>query len=476
MSRIRLARLGYAVAVGMLAAGAFAAPALAATGTVQGVFTTSTGIPIANASVTAYSVEGDRLKDTTTNSAGGYRLTSLPAGGIQPQFNSNGLEHWSPGVTDQEQATTYPLAAGGTLTVDEKQPATGTIAGHFSGAPVPYANVTATGIDSRTWLNSSTDEQGAYAIEALPGTFKVSVKWDSALQWFKVSVKWDSALQWAVQAADEDAATTVTVTAGQTITVDDHKLPTGTVGGHLTTSDGSPLADTRVTLCRGQDQVGWATTEAEGDYSLGEALAGGDYTVPYTAGDGPEIYVPGTADPANAREFTVVAGQQTTIDDTRPLPATVHGTLTGGDGSPKAGYQVTVALVSTDNWVQANATTGADGAWTVRDVTPGDYRVSFVGPDGGRSQWAYGKSTEDTATLIPVPGGGDITVDDTWLPGATLVVNAVDAATGAPVDDCCVWITSPGDGSGCATTGGLTTVTDLPGGSYQMAATPGEGS
>lgn len=466
MSRIRLARLGYAVAVGMLVAGAFAAPALAATGTVQGVFTTSTGIPIADASVTAYSGEGDWLTDTTTNSTGSYRLTGVTAGGIQLQFNSNGLEHWSPGVIDQEQATTYQLAANGTLTVNEKQPATGTIAGHFSGAngePVPFANITAKGVGSGRRLDGHTDEQGAYSIRVLPGTYKVSFRWDSAVQW-------------AVQAADEEAAATVTVTAGQTTTVDDHKLPTGTAGGRLTASDGSPLADTSVTLHRGQDQVGWALTDAEGNYSLGEALAGDDYTVSYSADGGPDIYVPGTADPAKARKFAVVAGQQTTIDDTRPLPATVHGTLTDGAGRPKAGYQVTVALASNDNWIQLNTTTGADGTWTVRDVTPGDYRVSFVGPDGGRSQWAYGKSTEDTATLIPVPGGGDITVDDSWLPGATLVVNAVDAATGAPVGDYCVWVTSPGDGSGCATAGGQATVTDLPGGSYHMSATPGEGS
>nr|WP_296073517.1 carboxypeptidase regulatory-like domain-containing protein [uncultured Actinoplanes sp.] len=466
MSRIRLARLGSAVAVGVLVAGAFAAPALAATGTVQGVFTTSTGTPIAGAGVTVYSGEGDWLADTTTNTAGSYRLSGVTAGGVQLQFNNNGLEHWSPGVRDQEHATTYSLAAGGTLTVNETQPATGTIAGRFSdasGGPVPYANITVKDVGSWAWLYGYTDEQGAYSIEALPGSYKVSFKWDSAEQW-------------AVQAAGEDAATVVTVTAGRTTTVDDHKLATGTAGGHLTASDGSPLADARITLRRGEEQVGWATTDEEGNYSLGEALSGDGYTVSYAVSDGPEIYVPGTADPAKARKITIVAGQQTTIDDTQPLPATVHGTLAGTDHSPKAGYQVTVALASNDNWVQFNGTTDADGTWTVRGVPPGDYRVSFVGPDGGRSQWAYGKSSEETASLIPVPGGGDVTVDDTWLAGATLVVDAVDATTGAPVTDYCVSITSPGDGSGCATTGSRITITDLPGGDYQLSATPGEGS
>jgi hypothetical protein len=169
MSRIGLARLGSAVAVGVLVAGAFAAPAFAAGGTVQGIFTTNTGTPIDGASVTAYSADGNWLQDATTNSAGSYRLTGVTAGGVQLEFNNNGLEHWSPGVLDQEHAMTYTLAAGGTLTVNETQPATGTIVGHFtdaSGEPVPYANVTVKNVDTWTWLDGYTDDQGNYSVGA----------------------------------------------------------------------------------------------------------------------------------------------------------------------------------------------------------------------------------------------------------------------------------------------------------------------
>ena len=427
MGHFRMARLGSAVAVGVLVAGVFAVPASAAgTGTVQGVLTTGTGTPI--------------------------------AGGVKLQFNN--------GVLGEPEATTYTLTDGGTLTVDEKQPATGAIAGHLTdaaGQPAPWAGIAVRSVDTSAFINGYTDDQGAYTIDALPGRYRLSFRWDSATQW-------------AVQAATEEAATVITVTAGATTTVDDHKLPTGTAGGRLTASDGTPLAGVSVTLHRGGDNIGWATTDDDGAYSLGEVLAGDDYTVSYSVDGGADVYVPGTVDPAKARKFAIVPGRRTTIDDSRPVPSAVHGRLTAGDGSPKAGYQVTVALASNDNWVQLTTRTGDDGAWSVHGVFPGDYRVSFVGPDGGRTQWAYGKSTEDTATLVPIAAGSDVPVDDTWPAGATLVVNAVDATTGAPVTDYCIWVTVPGDGSGCAATGSQVTVTDLAAGAFNLQATPGENS
>jgi hypothetical protein len=90
-------------------------------------------------------------------------------------------------------------------------------------------------------------------------------------------------------------------------------------------------------------------------------------------------------------------------------------------------------------------------------------------------QWAYGAGTAADATLITVEAGASVTVDDTWLPGATLVINAVDATTGAPVNDFCVWVMAPRDAEGC-TTGSQVTVSDLPGGSFLVSVSPGASS
>ena len=455
-----MARFGFAAVSGLLAVGALSAPAAAAgTGTVQGVFTTSTGTPIPGASVTAYSDDGGWQDQATTDATGHYRLTGVAAGGVELQFDNGGLVHWAPGVRDPDAATSYQLAAGGTLTVDEKQPATGHLAGTFD---EPYAEVTAVGVDYPDYLYGNTDGDGAYDVEVLPGTYQVSFRWASAEQW-------------AVQAADQGSATTFTVTAGQTTTVDDHQLPTGTAGGRLTASDGSPLGGVTMTLRRGGRQLGYGFTDEDGTYSFGEVLAGGGYTVSYPTDGGTDLYVPGTADPGKATTFTVAAGENTTTDSVRPGPATVHGTLTDPSGAPKAGFHVGVTLASSGNSAQFSADTAADGTWSVPGVYPGDYRVSFATAEYGRTQWAYQKSDEDTATLIPVTAGGEVTVDDTWLPGATLVVTAVDAASGAPVTGVCANVDVAG-GYGCAPAGSnQITLSDLPSGTASLQVSPPDG-
>ena len=458
MGVFRPIRVGFAVTAGLVVAGVLSAPAAAAAGgTVQGTFTSAEQAAISGAQVVAYSAEDSWLADATTDAAGHYTLRGVTAGGVKLSFDDGGRRQWSPGVRDGADATVYTLAAGGTLTVDERQPALARIAGHFTddaGAPAP-ALVTAAGTDGTTFLTASTDEDGAWAIDVFPGQYRINFQWESAKQW-----------------AYQNASTVFTAVAGQTVTVDDRRLPTGTVSGRLTAADGSGLADAAVTLYRDAERIGFTNAMPDGTFFLGAALAGDGYTLSYSVGDGPELYVPGTLSAGKARKFAVTAGQDTAVDDQQPAPATVHGRLTGPDGSPKAGYQVGVTLDDNDNWINFDATTAADGTWRADGVYPGDYRVSFVTPDFGRTQYAYGKGSAAEATLIPVTGGASVTVDDTWLPGATLVVTAVDATTGAPVTGFCAVVNSPGDGSACVRSGNQATITDLPAGRFQVQVNP----
>ncbi|MEU4236340.1 carboxypeptidase regulatory-like domain-containing protein [Actinoplanes sp. NPDC026619] len=445
--------------------GALSAPASAAAGgTVQGDFTTAGNAAIAGAYVTAYNGDGDYLADTNTTSAGHYKFTGLPAGGIKLQFDDNGRQQWSPGVFDSDAATVYQLAAGGTLTVNERQPATGRLTGHFidaAGNPA-LANVTARGVTSGAYLYAYTDETGAWTIDAFPGAYTVSFNWESAKQW-------------AVSKAAEDAATVYDVTAGQTVTVDDHKLPTGSVSGHLSKADGSPLTNAYVTLHLGDEQVGWASTFDDGNYNFGEVLAGAGYLVSFNVDNGADQWVSGTLDRDEARRITVGEGEAVTVDDTQLAPAVVHGTLVDGSGAPQAGYEVSVVLDDPDNWVNYPATTGDDGTWSVSGVLPGKYKVSFTAPDYSREQWVPGKATQAEGTAFTVAAGADVTVDETWLAGATLVVNAIDATTGAPIADTCVFVYTPRDGSGCDA-GTSVTVRNLPSGTFPFDVTPGESS
>ena len=168
----------------------------------------------------------------------------------------------------------------------------------------------------------------------------------------------------------------------------------------------------------------------------------------------------GTTDPARATEFTVVVDQHTAADDQVFTRGTLRGKLVDRGGAPLAGVTVT-AQVASDEWDEGrHATTRADGTWQLAGLPPAGYAISFRNEQSGRTQWAYGKSTREDATVIDLRSGATAVVDETWQPGAALTLRGVDATTGAPVDGLCAWLVTDGDVSDCATTGDLT-FTDL---------------
>ncbi|GIF21453.1 hypothetical protein BJ973_005100 [Actinoplanes tereljensis] len=450
MSSFRLSRLGYAVLAGLVAAGALAAPASAAAGgTIQGDFTSSDNQPIAWASVNAYSATGAWLAGAGTDYRGHYEITDVPAGGVRIQFDDAGREQWAPGKRNIADATVYQVAAGGAVTVDEQQLPTGRIGGHLDR---PQTSVVVVG--GTDYVTGYTDENGDWALNVYPGTYRVSYRWDAVTQW-------------AVRSPAEAGATTYPVAVGETVTVDDTALPTGTISGRLTKPDGStPLEGAWMTLHHGDEELGYVLSTADGTYSFGETLARDGYTVSFDVG-GVIQWIAGTLDPAKARRFTVVAGETTTADDALLGPSAMHGRLADPNGTPKVGYAVEVQGTG----VLYEATTSSNGEWSVPKVLPGDYRISFRTPSWSRTQWAYGKSTQAEATVITVEPGQNAAVDDTWVPGATLVVNAVDATTGAPVSNFCVWVATPTDGSGCST-GSSVSIPDLVAGTFDAQVTP----
>jgi hypothetical protein len=260
------------------------------------------------------------------------------------------------------------------------------------------------------------------------------------------------------------------VAAGATVQVDETLLPTGTFRGRLTAVDGSPLVWVEVLLYAGDHRIHGGFTDDNGDYSF--PVRPGDYVVAFQADpNGAEQYIPGAVDRADARVHTVTAGQTVVADDSVLKPASVAGRLIGADGSARADFSVYVT--STDDEHGYGATTGSDGTWRIEDVHPGDYQVSFSNPSGARTQWAYGKVDREASAVIAVGGGTDVTVDDTWLTGATLAVKAVDEVTGAPVDDFCVQVESGGGfDQGCAI-GGTAVVADLTPGEGEVDVVPG---
>jgi hypothetical protein len=455
-----LARIGIAALAAVLAAGAFAVPASAAAeqGTIQGTFGSDSGAPIVGASVAVYTaVDFDYIAETTTDEAGAYTVPDVPAGSVKVLFETNGLQQWAHGARDFETATAFAVAAGRTLTVDERLPSTGTITGQLSdssGDPVPWVSVQATsqGDDSST-VYGVTGEDGSYSVDVLPGDYTVTFQHGNTQQY-------------AYHATSIEEATTFTVAAGQSVRVDDRLLPTGTLSGHLATADGGPLADTGVMLRRDFSFIGYATTDENGDYSFADVLPG-DYQVSFEV-NGADQWIPGTLDEAKAKTFTVTAGANTVIDDDAPLPTgAAHGRLVDAGGAGLAGYDVDFGLDDEGSFLHYHATTDADGNWSVDGVVAGRYLVGFTPPDYSRTQYAYGKGTSADADRIVVAAGGDTTVDDAWQPGASLTVTLSDARTGAPLSDFCVYVFTAAGNRAC-TDGAQLTVGDLPGGTFSF--------
>ena len=159
------------------------------------------------------------------------------------------------------------------------------------------------------------------------------------------------------------------------------------------------------------------------------------------------------------------------------LPASARagtGTVTGhftDGGTPIA--DAAVALYDLDFSQVRDATTDAEGAFTLTDVPVGQYKLSFS-IIGVVTQFAFGKPENfEEADIITVSDGEVTAVDDTLAPHGAISGRVTDSS-GAPVPfpivsafgvDCCYSVSTQGDDAGNYTLG------FLPAGSYVVQFT-----
>lgn len=460
MSRPRFVRAGITTLAALLTGALLAPPAAlaAATGTVSGILTTAAGSPVAGASITAYDSDYSYLTDATTSASGAYSLRGVPAGTVKIEYYTNGDSQWAHDKLDFDTATELTVVAGQTLRVDESLLPTGTLTGLLTdstGAPAAWVNVAARSNGATVY--GYTDETGRYTLAVRPGEYRLRFNWEQAVQW-------------ATGAGDEQAASVFTVAVGETVQADDQLMPTGSLGGHLAGITGEPLTGAEVTLHRDDNYAARTETDDNGDYLFPGVSPGDAYKVSFTTSTGVEQWIAGKAAASTATELKVTAGQRTTADDRLIAPGRLEGRLTAANGSGLSGYEVLVSLGGEEGGLWRYATTDARGAWSIANLPAGDYLVAFTNPQASRRQWAYGKNSAADAELVAVAPGATVTVDDTWLPGATLTVAPVDAVTGAPVTHFCAMLSTPLSPGDC-TTGSQLVLEDLPAGDYQLQIT-----
>ncbi|MFK3980064.1 collagen binding domain-containing protein [Micromonospora sp. NPDC050397] len=454
MSRSHLRGLGTVVVAALVATLSVGAPAQAAvaTGTIAGTIT-GNGAPASDVTVYVSSADGSFNDATTTNASGQYELTGVPVAEsayrltVEPR---GGPRQYIPGKIDEEAATLFSVAADGRTVADDSLLPTGTITGRFTD---PAGNGVSAWVSARPFdgngveVGLNTDVNGAYTLNAWPGTYRVEFFFGNGRQW-------------AYGAATEDRATPIQVAVGQTATVNDVRIGTGTITGKLTRADGSPAAGFRVGA-ESNENFGYATTDDSGAYQLTDLVPGG-YRVYFEQSSGVRQWAPQSHGRDDARVYDVTAGSSTTIDE-RFLPTgSIAGRFTDQAGHGMGDVQV--QLSGTDDFVTAY--TSADGDYRIDGIFPGSYQVSFYHWQTNLSQYAYGKLTQEAADPITVTADQTTTVNDSRLPTGTVRVTAKDSVTGAPISR---FSASIGNTSGEATSGSAI-LSDVPIGTHTVSA------
>ncbi len=204
-------------------------------------------------------------------------------------------------------------------------------------------------------------------------------------------------------------ATPLTVTAGGE-TEANGTLPTQTTtgtGAALTgtvtdTTTGAPLPDVLVVAMHAADyRLARATpTDANGTYSLD--LQTGSYKLVFLPTDARHAMEWHDNQPYfNIAGATNVTAPGTTNATLTPTGGTITGTVTAADTG--RGLPAAWVFAIASNGTLTGTLTRPDGGYTLTDLAPGTYRVTYVDPVGGRPQEYHDNSaTYDGATPLNI--------------------------------------------------------------------------
>ena len=294
--------------------------------------------------------------------------------------------------------------------------------------------------ESRTM---STNSQGVFEFTELPaGRYRLSASRGGYL-----------GLQYA-QRHPGEAGRPIQLADGQKVTNADFALPrTSTIVGRITDEIGDPLSGASIfpmqwKYFRGQRRVvpvsgggPFNRTDDTGAYRI-TGLEPGEYFVMATTRDAwndennPKervgflpTYSGGTANPGDAQRVKVGLGQEVTVPDFPMVPGrvgTISGSVVSSSGTPLVGESVSMMQEfagpgAMSSFGAPGSKVAADGTFTIRNVSPGEYKISVAVPAQG------GRAAEGASTVVVFTG------DD--LGGVMLVTSAGGTIQGRVVSD-----------------------------------------
>ena len=415
----------------LLAFGVFL-PLTSYAATISGtIFEQSTGLPVANAVVSANGNVGN-YGSAQTDANGQYTITGLNLDTYSVYATTNS------GEAGIYPATVTIYGTADVLTVEFTLAPTGTISG------VVTANDTSAGLPSLTvcaYFNKATgfctqtDAAGQYVINGLPATtYKVKASDDSLTY---VTEFYDNVIF-------AGSATQLNVVAGSTVSGINFGLdPSGTISGTVKDNTGTALAGIQVSaydLATGKLYT--ATTDASGNYLI-QGLPADDYQVQASGTSYPAVYY------NDANPVTVAAGSSaTSIDIVLSQVGTISGTVTDATtGQPLANAWVWANSTTTGSWV--NAPTDENGYYIINNLAPDSYQVQVTAPVGYIDEFYNNAIDENNATPVTVVGGADTpNIDFALDPEGTISGTVTDSATGQPLANMNVYAYTGSDSTG----------------------------
>lgn len=430
---------------------------LAPAGHITGQVTAEGGGPLADIQVTVYSYNGD-VNSVRTDANGNYDVGGLNTGVYRIKFSvSSGLyimEYYN-NATDITTAADIAVTAGNTTANINAALAQGArITGRITspdGTPLSNISVTAYQKVSDWWSQtgySYTDINGDYAVGgSTSGIYR--------LQFQDFSGNYLG--EYYDNKADIDTASDISATLSNTTSGINATLSlAGHITGQVTAPDGvTPLQNVSVTAYRhngnGWVSVGWASINADGNYSIG-GLKTDTYRIQFYDYSGTYLteYFNNAAALDGAMNLSLTAGTTLSgVNASLALAGHITGRVTAADGSPIQGVGVTVYRYSNGSLSEAGSARGdASGNYNAGGLATGVYRVKFSA--GGYAAEFYDNiATPAGATNIPVTAGATTPNMNAVLSrqGGT-VTGRVTGPGGVPLKNIevefCVWV-----GGGC---------------------------
>ncbi|GAB1765757.1 carboxypeptidase regulatory-like domain-containing protein [Priestia megaterium] len=338
-----------------------AAAAAAVTGKVT---SGQTGLPLSGVTVELRNQNNVLITTTKTNAEGNYSFTQLASGTYTLNFIAANF------VTATRTPT---VPAGQTQIVNVTlQPSPGTVTGTVTstgGTPVGGATINLIDAFNTVVATATTNIQGQYTLSNItPGQYSVTV----------------SAPNFQSQLLG------ITVTSNQTTTANFTLAPSpGIVTGIVSSTNGTAIQGAVVeVLDAGNNVIATVTTNVQGQYTVNQ-LAPGTFQLRAKAQNSQTTLL----------GFTVQAGQTTTQNVIlQPSPGTLTGVV--NDAQTVASLSgASVNIVNQGGITVATATTNAQGQYSVANLAPGSYTVTFGQPGFGSQTIGAIIQSNQTTTL-----------------------------------------------------------------------------